>query len=406
MIKQILKFQFLVFAVLALTACENYFGDKTDIGFIDVPIGNSRQVAYVPIQPALTSFTRPVDICIGFDGLVYIVDEGSEEVVAMDESGRILGRIKVQGARSVTQDRRFDLLVIGTADTLIGGNTKTFTAIYRLRMINGSGYDISNALTIGKIVHPFYESSSFSTNDILVQFNRIGVIANNSDVDRNNQWYVSRTGPATNSLNPDDAIIWFGNDDKRISNISVNTTSGLFRDYFENPFGLTSLSQPPQFTATNSNDFIYTSKDANNSLKVQYIEFLETEFGAEFRPKILASSGDTSLADGFINSPGKFNNPVDVTVAGDGTSYIFVADAGSDSIHQFTATGLEGVLPPPATGISKFQNTSFGGTSSPGSPEINKFKEPMAVAYFREVLYVADAGNGRILRFKLTTDFD
>jgi hypothetical protein len=30
----------------------------------------------------------------------------------------------------------------------------------------------------------------------------------------------------------------------------------------------------------------------------------------------------------------------------------------------------------------------------------------MAVAYFNEILYVADAGNGRILRFKLTTDFD
>ena len=404
--RQILKLQFLVFAVLALTACENYFGDKTDIGFIDVPIADARQVAYVPIQPPLTDFTRPVDICIGFDGLIYIVDEGSEEVIAMDESGRILGRIAIQGATSVTQDRRFDLLVIGTADTLISNNTKTFTAIYRLRMIGSSGYNISNATIINKIVHPFYEGSSFSSNDDFVKFNRIGIIANNSDVERNNQWYVSRTGPGTSTLNPDDAIVWFGNDDERISNISVNTSSGLFRDYFDNPVGLTSLSQPPQFTAINSNDFLFTSSESDNSLKVQYIQFLETEFGAEFRPLILASSGDTSLADGYINSPGKFNNPVDVTVAGDGTRYIFVADAGSDSIHQFTATGLEGVLPPPATGISKYQNTSFGGTSTPGSPELTKFNEPMSVAYFNEILYVADAGNGRVLRFKLTTDFD
>lgn len=406
MIKRILKIQFLVFAVLALSACENYFGDKTDIGFIDVPIADARQVAYVPIQPALTDFTRPVDICIGFDGLVYIVDQGSEEVVAMDESGRILGRIRVQGARSVAQDRRFDLLVIGTYDTLIGTVNRTVSTIYRLRMINGSGYNIENAQTINKIIHPFYEGSSFSGTDEMVNFNRIGIIANNSDIDRNNQWYVSREGPSSSSLNPDDAIVWFGNDDERISNISVNTSSGLFRDYFDNPFGLSTLSQPPQFTAVNSNDFIYTSFDGNNSLKIQYIEFLETEFGAEFRPRILAASGDTGLADGFINSPGKFNNPVDVTIAGDGTRYIFVADVGSDSIHQFTATGLEGVLPPPATGITKYQNTSFGGTSTPGSPELNKFNEPMSVAYFREILYVADAGNGRVLRFKLTTDFD
>lgn len=404
--KRILKLHIFLLGIICLSSCENYFGDKTDIGFIDVPIADSRQVAYVPIQPALNDFTKPVDICIGFDGLIYVVDEGSEEVVAMDESGRILGRVRVQGARSVTQDRRFDLLVIGSFDTLIANISRTFSAVYRLRMINGNGYNIENAQVIRKIVHPFYQKSTFSSTDEMVTFNRIGIIANNSDITRNNQWYVSRQGPSTSSLNPDDAIVWFGNDDERISNISVNTSSGLFRDYFDSPFGLSTLSQPPQFTAITSNDFLFTSLDENNSLKVQYIEFLETEFGAEFRPRILASSGDTGLADGFINSPGKFNEPVDVTVSGDGTRYIFVVDQGSDSIHQFTATGLEGVLPPAATGITKYQNTSFGGTSSPASPELNKFNNPMAIAYFREIIYVADAGNGRVLRFKLTTDFD
>ncbi|MFT4754705.1 MAG: hypothetical protein ACI85Q_002265, partial [Salibacteraceae bacterium] len=34
------------------------------------------------------------------------------------------------------------------------------------------------------------------------------------------------------------------------------------------------------------------------------------------------------------------------------------------------------------------------------------FKNPRAVAYLNEILYVADSGNGRVLRFKLTSDFD
>lgn len=324
----------------------------------------------------------------------------------MDESGKLLGSIQIPGAKSVAQDRRFDLLVIGDFDTIINSENITFTAIYRVRMLNGSGYNINNAAIINKIVHPFYDKSSFSTSDKQVEFNRIGVIASNTDRDRNNQYYVSRSGPGGSSLNPDDAIVWFNNEDERISTISVNTSSGLFRDYFLNPHGLTTLSQPPQFTAANSSDFIYASLDASNALKIQYIEFIESDFGAEFRPRILESGGDTSRADGFINTPGRFDQPVDITIAGDATQFIFVADMGTDSVYQFTATGLEGVLPPAATGINKYQKTSFGGTSNTNAPELTKFNDPMSVAYFNQILYVADAGNGRILRFKLTTDFD
>jgi hypothetical protein len=404
--KKIVNILSLAVIILATSACENYFGDKTDLGFIDIPIADARQVAYVPIQPALTSFNRPVDICIGFDELIYIVDETTEEVICIDESGRELGRLGIPGAKTVVQDRRFDLLVIGDMDTIINSETISFTAIYRVRMLNNDGYNINTATIVNKVVHPFYEKSSFSTSDKQVEFNRIGIVANNFDPDRNNQYYVSRSGPSSNSLNPDDAVIWFDNTDQLISNVAVNTSSGLFRDYFEDPFGLTTLSQPPQFTAVNSNDFLYASLNPDNALKVQYIEFQEGEFGADYRPRILESGGDTSRANGFINSPGKFVQPVDVTVSGDGTNFIFVADIGTDSVYQFTATGLEGVLPPPATGINKYQQTSFGGLSDPNSPELTKFNDPMAVAYFNEILYVADAGNGRILRFKLTTDFD
>ena len=62
----------------------------------------------------------------------------------------------------------------------------------------------------------------------------------------------------------------------------------------------------------------------------------------------------------------------------------------------------EGVLPPAATGITKYQKTSFGGTGLSST----QFRSPSGVAYFDKILYVADAGNSRILRFKLTTDFE
>ncbi len=390
-------------SIALLGGCEDYFGEKTNLDFIEVPEVDYREVAYVPILPVLSDFDRPVDVCVGYDELIYVVDEATEEVIAMDEAGRIIGRKTIPGAKAVTQDRRFDLLVIGRTDTAIpaGSAPISFTTIYRLRLLGNSGYGLNDARIVKKIIHPFYAKSSFSNSDKQVEFNRIAVIADNSPV-RNNRYYVTRTGPSGNSLNPDDAVVWFGNDDQYISTISVNTSSGLFRDYFEDPNGITTLAQPPQITARTGGDFIFTSLDETNALKVQYIEFNESEFGAEFRPRILESGTDTSRADGFINKPNRFTRPYDVTVAGDATAFIFVVDAATDSLYQFTATGLEGVLPPQATGINRYQKASFGGTGS----GVTQFREPLAVAYFNEIVYVADAGNGRVLRFKLTTDFE
>lgn len=407
-------------SLLGLSACEDYLGKKTNLDFIDIPPDNSiRDIAYVPILPILDDFTKPVDVCAGFDELIYIVDEGSEEVVAMDESGRVLGRKFVPGAKSVAQDRQFDLLVVGTKDSLYnssnGDTLLTFSCIYRLRMIGTGGYDINNAEVINEIVHPFYytQSNPIRRTVDFVQLNKIGIIGNNQDPNGNNQYYVSRqyirnpdpdpNNPEISSgpLGPNDAVLYFSNQDVLISPISVQTSSGFFNDFFEHPIGITTLTQPPQFSATPSSDFLYTSLEPNNALKVQYIEFVEGEFGAEYQPRILAS-GDTSQADGFINSPNKFRSPEDITLAGDGSQFLFVVDSETDSLYQFSFTGFEGVRPPAAAGIDRYIKASFGGLGD----GLMQFKDPMAVAYFNQIVYVADAGNGRIMRYKLTLDFD
>lgn len=412
-------FSFLLLA-LALSSCEDYWGNKTDLDFIDIPPDNSiRDIAYVPILPVLSDFNRPSDVCAGFDGLIYVADEGSQEIVAMDESGRILGRKSIPGARSVIQDRRFDLLVIGTYDSLYnsgnGDTLLTFSAIYRLRMVGTGGYALANAEIVNTIIHPFYYTQSNPvrrTNDF-VRFTQIGIIGNSQDPDRNNQYYVSRqyvrnpdpdpSNPEISSgpLGPNDAVLHFGNDDVLISPISVQTASGFFNDFFSYPQGLTTFTQPPQFGAVSGSNFLYTSLEPNNALKVQYIEFVESEFGAEYRPRILAS-GDTSQADGFINSPNKFSAPQAITFAGDGSQFLFVVDSETDSLYQFTLTGFEGIRPPAAAGIDRYVKASFGGTGA----GLMQFNDPVAVAYYNQIVYVADAGNGRIMRYKLTLDFD
>ena len=148
-------------------------------------------------------------------------------------------------------------------------------------------------------------------------------------------------------------------------------------------------------------DPFFTGVDEDLLLKVQRIDEEITPSGTSFRVTNLVA-GDTSKADGFLYEPGRFQAPVDVTLAGDGTNYIFVVDAAKDSLYQFTGLGFEGVQPPQSFNQTKVIRSSFGGRGI----SLTQFNTPRAVAYLREIVYVADAGNGRVLRFQLTTDFD
>ena len=129
------------------------------------------------------------------------------------------------------------------------------------------------------------------------------------------------------------------------------------------------------------------------------MEFIETEFGATYQPRILESNTDE--ADGFLTFPYRFDEPKGMILTGDGTNHIFITDAKKDSLYLFSLNGFEGVKPPPGYSTTKYINVSFGGSGI----GLMQFNEPMGVAYKNKVVYVADAGNGRVLRFKLTTDF-
>jgi hypothetical protein len=380
-------------ATLLSSGCEGFFGKKLDPSFIDVPVYNNRAVAYVPIQPVWSNFQHPVDIAIGFDELIYIADDLAEEVVALDQAGNEVGRMRVPGVHAIVQDRSLDLLALGTFDTL----GVALPAIYRIQLDNPAGYGLDHAVIQNKAVHPFYYKATFSPNvDDRVSLNGIAIKADNS-------YYVTRSGTSTSPVfGPDNAVVKFTNHDRFISTVSVNTSLGILSDYFETPVGITSKCQPPQspFVSTEE-DFFFTSLSSGTQLKVQSINVVVTDGGTDFFVEEL-STGDTSKADGFLYSPNRFASPIDVAYSGDGTNYIFVVDREKDSLYQFTNTGLEGVKAPAGSISTKNITVSFGGTGV----GLSQFNEPMAVAYYDQIVYVADAGNRRVLRFKLTTDFD
>ena len=388
----------LFLAALTLSSCEGFFGKKTDLTFIDAPVFQARDVAYVPIQPIIDGFFEPTDVIAGFDELIYVVDAGSQEIIAFDQSGREQGRYSLPGVRKIVQDRQMNILAIADHDTTINDANYTLTAIYRLNLNGSLGYGIKNAEIINKIVHPFYFKSSFSSLDAEVKFSSVDIMGDNS-------FYVTRTGPRDNENQvggPDDGIVLFNDDDEYVSNIFVSTNSGFFRGYFQTPLAITTFAKPRQSPSVSpSSNFFVAMADPNVSIKVQSIRFLETEFGSSYEVEILDFT-DTSEANDFLYRSDRFENPVDLTLTGDGTNYLFVVDDAKDSVYQFTTRGWEGVNPPAGSSETKNIIASFGGTGE-GAMQFNK---PSAVAYLDRVLYVTDKGNGRLLRFKLTTDID
>ena len=384
--------------LIILTACEGFFGKKTGTDFLDEPIYNDQTVAYVPIQPVLDNFDRPVDVIAGWDELIYVSDQGTEEIVSLDQAGNELGRFQIPGLGSIAQDRRLDILAVGTIDTVINGTDFTLPAIYRLDLQKNGDYGLDNARIKNKIIHPFFfKAGTPVKDDEQVRFEGIAPIADN-------RFYVSRTGPS-NSPNrfggPDNAILLFNVEDEFETPVFVTTNLGLFRDYFKQPKGIVSLAQPPQSPAVDRRgDFVFASV-GESVIKVQTIRFLSTAFGASYEVQNYGV-GDTARADRFLYEPNRFEEPVDVTFTGDGTNYIFVVDAARDSVYQFNALGFEGVNPPAGSRTNKVIRASFGGTGD----GLTQFREPRGIAYLNKILFVADSGNGRVLRFKLTTDFE
>ena len=381
-------------AVILLSSCENYWGKKTDISFIDIPNYEVREIAYVPVEPKLYDAAAPIDVTIGYDEFIYVVDSATSEIARYDMAFQPQGRLFVPGVTKVVQDRRLNLLAIGTSDTTVNGVDYDLTTIYRIDFENNGILDFTQASMEKVAVHPFYFKNSFSSSDAFVKFTDIAVQGGVSG-QLNNRYYVSRTGENQNNagFGPDNAVLTFSNTDEFVSGIPVTAAGAVYGDYFKRPLALASFTQPPQIAARPSQDFWVANSDPDQAIQIQHIQFEEGPFGAVYQP-IFYSTTDPNTT-GYLQTANRFTEPCDLAFAGDASQFLFVADAGVDSVYQFTSTGLEGVPPPPASTAELNAISTLGG-----------FGDLRAVAYYDRILYVADAQSGTVSRFKLTLDFE
>jgi len=387
-------------------ACEGLLGERTDTEFIDPPLYDSATVLFVPIQPFFGGFTNPSDVLFGFDELLYVVDEGEladandNVIVQLDESGNELGRFAgIQGIHKLAQLRNLDLLALGTFDTTINGIPRTLQAVYRIRQVNVTSYGLQNATVVNKVVHPFYTPFSPVNSDFQPSLRFLDI-----DVVANDFYYVTRQGDNVRANSQDDAVVFFDSTDRYVTEAEIITSLGPDNTYFRSPTAIGTYAKPPQSPFVNeAGDFVVAQIDPNVSLRIQVMTYTpDPVSGDQWTLNTNLVLNDTTQAERFLYESDRFDVPTAITLTGDGTNYIFVADSVRDSVYLFTSTGLEGVRPPPGSNSSRNINVSFGGF---GDGPLN-FIDPMGLAHQRDILYVADRGNGRIGRYKLTTDFE
>lgn len=388
--------------LLFLASCE-FFGEKNKVSdYIEKPDYSLKSVEYVPVYPDFGSNITPVSLCAGYDELLYAVDS-AQAILAFDEAGRQIGRLPLPGVEFVIQNRSLDLYALGRMDTLFNDVNFNVPVLYKIsQKVAGEGsaasLNLSAARIEKKLVYPFCINEPGKLNNkAILEATRLTSLGFMDD----NSYYIASSGPKD--------LIGESSVTKRNSILTFSASDVFQGGYFEgegvpgiSPMGLTTLVQPPQRARMeNRKDFIYTSLTPDLAISVRYLQVQVTIDGVFTNFKALAQP-PASAADGYIYQPFRFKKPVSVLYAGTSQKYIFVADAGTDSVYAFQENGYEGTTPPPQYSNRKLINVSFGGSGA----GTGKFNRPSGLAWFNRVLYVADAGNRRISRYKLSSDYE
>ncbi len=435
-LKQIRIIGFL-FLFLTFISCEDIFSSKEndttdeifDEGQIDPTLENVD--GYAPVLPFWgganapldRQFNAPHDVHVGFDTFVYVTDnDGIHLLDRADLAPRIT--VPLRGATAITQDRLLNVYVAARIDTVIESINPDITwdlpAIFKIKNMNGAG-----PLTfVDTLIFPF-DDASLSTSaaqnarlDRNQDINYENVEITGLTVLGDNTLYVTRRGPFTENDQvgaPDNTVLEF----RRIveDDITTDKMENIRQIRTLNPTipslisgigmsAITSFVSPPQRDSfTNERSFIIaqTDQQAEIPFRVLWINAVETVDGLIFEQNSNLLAQDTTQADGFLYETFKFIQPEDVTFGGDDDGYIFVVDAFQNRLYQFQQNGQEGV-PPPAGAVDQSRQVlvSFGGFGA----DAKEFNNPTGVAYFDNIVYVADKGNNRISRFKLTSDFE
>lgn len=348
--------------VAALLGCQEVHFPVSSLpqGNVNTKFGDT---VYVLQNPVWTGFNHPQAVIVGNEPFIYVADTDNDRIVMLDLIGRVIGYSqRIRRPVALTEDKRLQLLVCAQFDTLLPGRATptTFGALYRIDLVSGS-HNINSV----KPRRVFFEPG-----DSTRRFAGIAALYNN-------QYYVCRNGPKNEltRLDRDNAILLFSASDQLLTPM----TTGFSPD----GTGLLSISElsavatPP---SSKTSEFVFCQTGDRTFYKVQWIQIVAvgqtTDIVSKFYPSV---DGSVDLLR--LN---RFAKPVGMTL--DPAGNVYVVDAVKDSLFRFSSRGIE--------------RYSFGGSGS----KAGQFREPYGVAFFDKTIYIADRGNNRIVRYKLSSD--
>lgn len=339
--------------------------DKFDLSDIDTGDGTgniSGDTVYVQVNPEWGGFNRPQDVMVGREPFIYVADTDNNRIVMMNLDGQILGIRSMQKPVALAQDYKLNLIVCAQFDTLVSGQTRTFSAVYKLDMVS-----VSHQIAIAPITRLLPRANDL--NRPLVEYTGACVFYNN-------MFYIARKGPNNTSfVDPDNSLLIFVPKES-INGVSEgDTLVGRVPNIDPLGQGPVSAYDISSLTSFNNQSIdIIVTLTGGTSFKANWLHYQVTPIDQKYVSNFLPGSGTELVI------PNRFERPEGGTR--DNSGNIYIADAAKDSVYKFNSFGDE--------------LNSFGG------PDV--FNEPYAVAFFNKTLYVADTGNNRILRFILSTE--
>ena len=360
---KIIQLLLLLNLILFFECCAEKF-DLTDIDTGDGNINIGGDTVYIQLKPVWEGFNRPQDIMVGREPFIYVADTDNDRIVMLNLNGDILGARTIKRPVALAQDYRLNLIVCAKFDTVVGGQSQTFSAVYKLDLV-ASSHQISSA-PIKKLL-----PRSADLNRPQVEYTGTCAFYNNT-------FYISRKGPNNTSfVDPDNSILIFS--PKKLLGIpsAEDTLIGRVPNIDPLGQGLVSAFNLSSLASFNNQTIdMLVTLTGENSFKAQWLRYFISPIDQRYISNFSANSGLAFMI------PNRFSKPEGCAV--DQSNNIFIADAGKDSIYKFNSFGDE---------LQSFG--TFGNDS---------FNEPHGVAFFDKTLYVADTGNNRIVRFILSTE--
>ncbi|MCK4857487.1 MAG: hypothetical protein KAT58_05940 [candidate division Zixibacteria bacterium] len=346
-----------------ITGC----GDKLDLP--ELPTPNYSPVAdtsYIQISPVWTQaggipYDSPHDVYVGYDQFIYVCDTGNDRVVKLDLNGTLIESYQMVHPVAVTQDRGLDLIAvagdymkIATIDDSTSDTTHYGNSLYRRRYLGGDGF-----MRVWTAPSPYAISikpPQFETVFLEAEF--WGVAAS---IDPDKEYYIADFAK--------NRILRFSADDIPISPPIVEAGLGI---------GLTTYPWDLYTYEIVGRPYLAYAQAAGN-------------YGAQILslPHGVPIYGDTASLPELVRMSANARKQIVV----DEFSNYFVL------LSKFS----------PYTGYNRYllkfnrygeQVLEFG---TYGSGE-KQFNNPRGLAYKDGILYVADTGNDRIIRFQLATD--